>query len=66
MDQLAFELVVRQLHAREIEVAGGLAGGPINVVRGRTVNLMVSAESEVVIEGYADPAYLEPEGPFGT
>src|ERR1700731_1446474 len=49
----------------EIAVAGGLAGGPINVVRGRTVDLMVPAEAEVVIEGYADPDYLEPEGPFG-
>jgi 4-hydroxy-3-polyprenylbenzoate decarboxylase len=49
----------------EIGVAGGLAGGPINVVRGRTVDLMVPAEAEVVIEGYADPEYLEPEGPFG-
>jgi 4-hydroxy-3-polyprenylbenzoate decarboxylase len=49
----------------EIGVAGGLAGGPINVVRGRTVDLMVPAEAEVVIEGYADPDYLEPEGPFG-
>jgi 4-hydroxy-3-polyprenylbenzoate decarboxylase len=49
----------------EIGVAGGLAGGPINVVRGRTVDLLVPAEAEVVIEGYADPDYLEPEGPFG-
>jgi 4-hydroxy-3-polyprenylbenzoate decarboxylase len=49
----------------EITVAGGLAGGPINVVRARTVDLMVPAESELVIEGYADPDYLEPEGPFG-
>jgi UbiD family decarboxylase len=49
----------------EISVAGGLAGGPINVVRGRTVDLLVPAEAEIVIEGYADPEYLEPEGPFG-
>jgi UbiD family decarboxylase len=49
----------------EIGVAGGLAGGPINVTRGRTVDLMVPAEAEVVIEGYVDPEYLEPEGPFG-
>jgi 4-hydroxy-3-polyprenylbenzoate decarboxylase len=49
----------------EITVAGGLAGGPINVVRGSTVDLMVPAEAEVVIEGYVDPDYLEPEGPFG-
>jgi UbiD family decarboxylase len=49
----------------EIGVAGALAGGPINVVRGRTVDLMVPAEAEIVIEGYVDPDYLEPEGPFG-
>ncbi|MGP0090740.1 MAG: UbiD family decarboxylase [Xanthobacteraceae bacterium] len=49
----------------EITVAGGLAGGPINVARGRTVDLLVPAESELVIEGYIDPDYLEPEGPFG-
>src|SRR6202035_5362554 len=49
----------------EIGVAGALAGGPINVVRGRTVDLLVPAEAELVIEGFADPDYLEPEGPFG-
>lgn len=49
----------------ELAVAGGLAGCPINVVRGRTVDLLVPAESEVVVEGYVDPDYLEPEGPFG-
>jgi UbiD family decarboxylase len=49
----------------EITVAGGLAGTPINVARARTVDLMVPAEAELVIEGFADPDYLEPEGPFG-
>jgi UbiD family decarboxylase len=49
----------------EIGVAGGLAGAPINVTRGRTVDLVIPAEAEVVIEGYVDPEYLEPEGPFG-
>jgi UbiD family decarboxylase len=49
----------------EITVAGGLAGAPINVARARTVDLMVPAEAELVIEGFADPDYLEPEGPFG-
>ncbi len=42
-----------------------LPGEPINVVRGRTVDLMVPAEAEIVIEGYIDTEYLEPEGPFG-
>jgi len=49
----------------ELTVAGGLAGGPINVVKGRTVDLIIPAEAEVVIEGFIDPEYLEPEGPFG-
>jgi 4-hydroxy-3-polyprenylbenzoate decarboxylase len=35
------------------------------VVRARTVNLLVPAEAELVIEGYVDADYLEPEGPFG-
>ena len=53
------------LDVDEIGVAGGLAGEPINVVRGRTVDLLVPAEAEIVIEGLIDTEYLEPEGPFG-
>ena len=49
----------------ELTVAGGLAGGPINIVRARTVDLMVPAESEIVIEGLIDTEWLEPEAPFG-
>jgi 4-hydroxy-3-polyprenylbenzoate decarboxylase len=53
------------LDVDEIGVAGGLAGEPINVVRARTVDLLVPAEAEIVIEGLIDTEYLEPEGPFG-
>jgi 4-hydroxy-3-polyprenylbenzoate decarboxylase len=49
----------------EVGVAGGLAGEPMQVVRGKTVDLMVPAEAEIVIEGYIDTTRLEPEGPFG-
>ncbi len=49
----------------EFDVAGGLAGGPINVVKGVTVDLLVPAEAELVIEGVIDPQIVEPEGPFG-
>jgi len=49
----------------EIDVAGGLVGAPINVVKARTVDLLVPAEAEIVIEGWIDTEYLEPEGPFG-
>jgi UbiD family decarboxylase len=49
----------------ELDVAGGLAGAPINIVKARTVDLMVPAEAEVVIEGYINTEYVEPEAPFG-
>jgi 4-hydroxy-3-polyprenylbenzoate decarboxylase len=49
----------------ELAVAGGLAGAPINVVRARTVDLLVPAEAEIVIEGFIDTEWLEPEAPFG-
>ena len=49
----------------EIAVAGALAGGPINVVRAKTVDLLVPAEAEIVIEGLIDTTTLEPEAPFG-
>jgi len=49
----------------ELHVAGGLAGMPINVVKAKTVDLLVPAEAEIVVEGFIDTEYLEPEAPFG-
>jgi len=49
----------------ELHVAGGLVGAPINVVKAKTVDLLVPAEAEIVIEGWIDTEYLEPEAPFG-
>ncbi len=49
----------------EMAVAGGLAGAPINVVQAKTVDLLVPAEAEIVIEGFIDTQFLEPEAPFG-
>jgi UbiD family decarboxylase len=49
----------------EFDVAGGLAGEPIEVVMGRTVDLRVPAQAEIVIEGQIDLDMLEPEAPFG-
>ena len=49
----------------EIAVAGGIAGVPIEVIRAKSVDLLVPAHSEVVIEGLIDTEFLEPEGPFG-
>jgi len=49
----------------EFTVAGGLAGAPIHVVQAKTVDLLVPADAEVVIEGVIDTEYVEPEAPFG-
>ena len=49
----------------EMSVAGGIVGTAINVVRAHSVDLMVPAEAELVIEGLIDTEYLEPEAPFG-
>ena len=49
----------------EITVAGALAGSPIEVVRAKTVDLLVPAQAEIVIEGLISTELLEPEGPFG-
>ena len=49
----------------EFRVAGALANAPIRMVRAKTVDLMVPAEAEIVVEGYIDTEYLEPEAPFG-
>ena len=49
----------------EISVAGGLVGAPIRVTPARTVDLMVPADAEIVIEGLVDTEMLEPEAPFG-
>ncbi len=49
----------------EVAVVGALVGSPINVVRAKTVDIMVPAESELIIEGYVNTEYLEPEAPFG-
>jgi UbiD family decarboxylase len=49
----------------EFDVAGGLVGAPINIVKCKTVDLMVPAEAEIVIEGFISTKDLEPEAPFG-
>jgi UbiD family decarboxylase len=49
----------------ELHVAGALVGMPINVVKAKTVDLLVPAEAEIVVEGLIDTEFLEPEAPFG-
>ncbi len=49
----------------ELGICGALKGSPLELVRCKTVDLMVPAGSEIVIEGEIDPFVREEEGPFG-
>lgn len=50
---------------QEYDVAGSLIGEPIELVQCKTVDLMVPAHAELVIEGHIAHEYIEPEAPFG-
>jgi 4-hydroxy-3-polyprenylbenzoate decarboxylase len=49
----------------EFDVAGGLRGKPLELVRGKVTGLPFPANAEIVLEGYVDPTVVVPEGPFG-
>jgi 4-hydroxy-3-polyprenylbenzoate decarboxylase len=49
----------------EFAFAGLLRGRPVELVQARTVDLLVPAEAEFVLEGYVDNDDLRVEGPFG-
>ncbi len=50
----------------EMEIAGGLRGEPTPLVRARTVDVMVPANAEIVLEGELLPnGWTADEGPFG-
>jgi 4-hydroxy-3-polyprenylbenzoate decarboxylase len=52
-------------HIDEFMLSGFLRGEPVEMVRGRTVDLEVPARAEIVIEGYIQKGELADEGPFG-
>lgn len=49
----------------EIGVSGIIRGESVDMVRCKTVDLEVPAQSEFVLEGYVVPGEMRPEGPFG-
>ncbi|MBU0993006.1 MAG: menaquinone biosynthesis decarboxylase [Proteobacteria bacterium] len=49
----------------ELMFAGFLNKSPIEIVKAKTVDLMVPAESDFILEGYVDPNEEKIEGPFG-
>jgi 4-hydroxy-3-polyprenylbenzoate decarboxylase len=52
-------------HIDEFMMAGFLKGEPVEMVRGKTVDLEVPANAEIVLEGYVEQGDEAPEGPFG-
>ncbi len=50
---------------QELEIAGAFLGEPLEVVKAETVDLMVPARCEIIIEGIVPPHKRQYEGPFG-
>lgn len=49
----------------ELETMGGLLGEPVDVLRCETVDVLVPADAEIVIEGRIRTDAWEDDGPFG-
>ncbi len=52
-------------HIDEFMLAGFLRGEAVELVKAKTVDLEVPANSEIVLEGYVERGDVETEGPFG-
>jgi len=54
------------LNESEFDFAASLRGGrPLEVVKAKTVDLMVPAQAEIVLEGYISTRETRREGPYG-
>jgi UbiD family decarboxylase len=49
----------------ELEWAGGVKGGAIDVVNGPVTGLPIPAFAEIAVEGWIDPTERHEEGPYG-
>ena len=49
----------------ELDIAGGMRGEPLDVVRGPYTGFPIPADCEIAIEGECVPGEVLPEGPFG-
>jgi 4-hydroxy-3-polyprenylbenzoate decarboxylase len=52
-------------HVDEFMLAGFLKGAPVELVKGKTVDVEVPANAEIVLEGYVEQGDEAHEGPFG-
>lgn len=62
-DYLATQMKVPT--ANEFETMGAFRGAPVPLVACETVDLLVPADAEIVLEGYLEGDWTEVEGPFG-
>jgi UbiD family decarboxylase len=52
--------------ADEVALIGGMRGSAVPLVRAQTIDQLVPADAEIILEGYLDAAgYVEAEGPYG-
>ncbi|MFC2013675.1 UbiD family decarboxylase [Chloroflexota bacterium] len=49
----------------EVDIAGGIRGEPVELIKCETVDLTVPATAEIIIEGEFRPSVMIDEGPFG-
>jgi 4-hydroxy-3-polyprenylbenzoate decarboxylase len=49
----------------EMDIAGGLRGEPIDVIKGPYTGYPIPADAEIAVEGEMVPGHAMPEGPFG-
>jgi len=49
----------------ELLLAGFIGSKPVEIIRAKTIDICVPAESDFIIEGYVDPSEDRIEGPFG-
>src|SRR5438105_3013400 len=52
-------------HVDEFMLAGFLRGEPVELVKGKTIDLEVPTNAEIVLEGYVEQGDVTTEGPFG-
>jgi UbiD family decarboxylase len=58
-------LAIGPYEEEELGIIGGLKGSPLELVRCKTVELMVPARAEIILEGEIEAFTREEEGPFG-
>ncbi len=58
-------LAIGPYEEEELGIIGGLKGSPLEIVKCKTVDAMVPAGAEIVLEGEIEPFTREEEGPFG-